>query len=87
MRWRYFSCALVLFFASIGLSRADVTYSYVAGPQTGAELTSSNPSSPYYPYYLAGARNLPSYDGGSNYGFITPYNAGITFNFYVQRKF
>jgi hypothetical protein len=59
----------------------------VAGPQTGAQLSSSNPSSPYYPYYLAGVRNFPSYNGGSNYGFITPYNAGITFNFYVQRKF
>jgi hypothetical protein len=31
MRWRHFSCALLFLFASIGLSRADVTFSYVAG--------------------------------------------------------
>jgi hypothetical protein len=31
MRWRHYLCALIMLFASIGLSRADVTYSYVAG--------------------------------------------------------
>jgi hypothetical protein len=31
MRWRHFSCALIFFFSSIGLSHADVTFSYVAG--------------------------------------------------------
>jgi hypothetical protein len=59
----------------------------VAGPQTGQQYASSNPASPGYAYYIAGLRNVPAYNGGANYPFISPYQAGITFNFYVQRKF
>ena len=36
MRWRHISCALIMLFASIGLSRADVTFSYVAGNPDGS---------------------------------------------------
>ncbi|HTW86006.1 MAG TPA: TonB-dependent receptor [Candidatus Sulfotelmatobacter sp.] len=59
----------------------------VAGPQTGQNITDSNPASPFYSYYEAGVRDEGYYNGGPNGAFLLPYNAGINFNFYVQRKF
>ena len=55
MRWRHYSCALIILFASIGLSRADVSYSYVAG----------NPGETLPVYNFTGDRMTYSTIGGT----------------------
>jgi hypothetical protein len=59
----------------------------VGGPKTGTQNTTSNAASTFYQYYLEGVANYQGYDGGSTYPFISPYGPGLTFTFYVQRKF